>query len=631
MFYSQIILAKKGPLGKIWLAAHWDKKLTKVQIFQTDIPRSVESIIKPQVPLALRVSGHLLLGVVRIYSRKVKYLMNDCTEALVKIKLAFRPGVVDLPDKLARGATSGITVSNFSELDVELDAALPFVLEELPTPDRWISTGTQMIARRKDITLLDSEMKPSNAQRTSIVYAPFTVSSQMNAVCDDGDWAETEFDPRDENVTFTDDIELARNADLTPLSTSYVEMQDAPNNSGLNLDYFERDDAMLQSGIEVDNYGDGLEHFSLDTAKETKTDMDCQNIEGIPINHIDENSRCSVASLKNGHMEGAIENEPIKRRKRRLLIDDVTELTRAQIKRNLVNTSDTVRLVLAPKDRFNLPDPRHFCLLEERMRLPNRTNLAPNLASLYSWTMQEDPLPFKLRKGHTCVGPLITNDTSLKSIEQKHDAMEDSEACDVEVARNAGSVDDTHWPEEVESGFLHNNTGGQQTTSSYDNGENGGEDGLHDLIGEECPSTSVDMLCGRSEGIGSILVDAGNFELGAVNDMQSEENIRSPSVHDDLNAEAKYAVEWTSTINQRWHPHTKKVMKMLTLQFDISDSVTYYDIAGFSTGRKVGRRTAAGAFFELLQLKTWDCVNIEQEKAYSNIIVSKGPRFRNEV
>ena len=41
MFYSQIILAKKGPLGKIWLAAHWDKKLTKSQIFQTDIETSV--------------------------------------------------------------------------------------------------------------------------------------------------------------------------------------------------------------------------------------------------------------------------------------------------------------------------------------------------------------------------------------------------------------------------------------------------------------------------------------------------------------------------------------------------------------------------------------------------------------
>ena len=41
VFYSQIILAKKGPLGKIWLAAHWDKKLTKSQIFQTDIGSSV--------------------------------------------------------------------------------------------------------------------------------------------------------------------------------------------------------------------------------------------------------------------------------------------------------------------------------------------------------------------------------------------------------------------------------------------------------------------------------------------------------------------------------------------------------------------------------------------------------------
>ena len=29
MFYSQVILAKKGPLGNIWLAAHWDRKLTK--------------------------------------------------------------------------------------------------------------------------------------------------------------------------------------------------------------------------------------------------------------------------------------------------------------------------------------------------------------------------------------------------------------------------------------------------------------------------------------------------------------------------------------------------------------------------------------------------------------------------
>jgi hypothetical protein len=38
-------------------------------------------------PLALRISGQLLLGVCRIYSRKAKYLLDDCNEALVKIKM----------------------------------------------------------------------------------------------------------------------------------------------------------------------------------------------------------------------------------------------------------------------------------------------------------------------------------------------------------------------------------------------------------------------------------------------------------------------------------------------------------------------------------------------------------------
>jgi cohesin complex subunit SCC1 len=38
-------------------------------------------------PMALRLSGQLLLGVVRIFSRKTRYLLEDCNEALVKIKM----------------------------------------------------------------------------------------------------------------------------------------------------------------------------------------------------------------------------------------------------------------------------------------------------------------------------------------------------------------------------------------------------------------------------------------------------------------------------------------------------------------------------------------------------------------
>lgn len=61
MFYAHIILAKKGPLARIWLAAHWDKKLTKAHVFETNIEKSVEGIMQPKVKLALRTSGHLLL------------------------------------------------------------------------------------------------------------------------------------------------------------------------------------------------------------------------------------------------------------------------------------------------------------------------------------------------------------------------------------------------------------------------------------------------------------------------------------------------------------------------------------------------------------------------------------------
>jgi cohesin complex subunit SCC1 len=71
----------------VWLAAH-ERKLTKAQLLQTSITRSTQAIVEQdEAPLALRLSGQLLLGVVRIYSRKARYLLDDCNEALMKIKL----------------------------------------------------------------------------------------------------------------------------------------------------------------------------------------------------------------------------------------------------------------------------------------------------------------------------------------------------------------------------------------------------------------------------------------------------------------------------------------------------------------------------------------------------------------
>jgi cohesin complex subunit SCC1 len=121
MFYAHFVLNKKGPLARIWLAAHWDKKLTKAHVFETNIEQSVEGILQPKVKMALRTSGHLLLGVVRIYSRKAKYLLADCNEAFVKIKMAFRPGMVDLPEDNREAAMNAITLPEvFHDFDTEM-------------------------------------------------------------------------------------------------------------------------------------------------------------------------------------------------------------------------------------------------------------------------------------------------------------------------------------------------------------------------------------------------------------------------------------------------------------------------------------------------------------------------------
>ncbi|CAI4216616.1 unnamed protein product [Parascedosporium putredinis] len=91
MFYSETLLQKSGPLARVWLSANLERKLSKTHILQSDLGESIEAILMPsQAPMALRLSGQLLLGVVRIYSRKTRYLLDDCNEALMKIKMAFR-------------------------------------------------------------------------------------------------------------------------------------------------------------------------------------------------------------------------------------------------------------------------------------------------------------------------------------------------------------------------------------------------------------------------------------------------------------------------------------------------------------------------------------------------------------
>ncbi|XP_006860795.1 PREDICTED: double-strand-break repair protein rad21-like protein 1 [Chrysochloris asiatica] len=120
MFYTHVLMSKRGPLAKIWLAAHWEKKLTKAHVFECNLEITIEKIISPKVKIALRTSGHLLLGVVRIYNRKAKYLLADCSEAFLKMKMTFCPGLVDLPKENFEAAYNAITLpEEFHDFDFQ--------------------------------------------------------------------------------------------------------------------------------------------------------------------------------------------------------------------------------------------------------------------------------------------------------------------------------------------------------------------------------------------------------------------------------------------------------------------------------------------------------------------------------
>ncbi|XP_041526423.1 double-strand-break repair protein rad21-like protein 1 [Microtus oregoni] len=119
MFYTHVLMSKRGPLAKIWLAAHWEKKLTKAHVFECNLEITIQKILSPKVKIALRTSGHLLLGVVRIYNRKAKYLLADCSEAFLKMKMTFRPGLVDLPKENFEAAYNTITLpEEFHDFDI---------------------------------------------------------------------------------------------------------------------------------------------------------------------------------------------------------------------------------------------------------------------------------------------------------------------------------------------------------------------------------------------------------------------------------------------------------------------------------------------------------------------------------
>ncbi|XP_026546390.1 double-strand-break repair protein rad21 homolog [Notechis scutatus] len=336
MFYMQLLMNKRGPLSKIWLAAHWDKKVTKAHIFECNLEDTIEKILSPKFKIALRTSGHLLLGVVRIYHRKTKYLLTDCNEALLKMQSTFQPGLVDLPKGNSEAIYNAITLPEvFHDFDTQLpdmnaiEVAQHFTLHQ---------------SKIEDITL--TEFYGQNVLHGS---------------------------------NFVEEIEIPRHASffsdsLINSSNSLLADHSSSNLTGgkiaLEYDGFGDEEAgrdMIDDILGTDQNGllaifDMEEELPLppkdpvDNRKGTTFDPDQAVSKHETRNH-QRNETTLLFSEEDGFVPYPIEvylflKKRRSKRKRKLLIDPVKQLSKATMQKQLANYGDTLApLKIAPPTR----------------------------------------------------------------------------------------------------------------------------------------------------------------------------------------------------------------------------------------------------------------------------------------
>jgi hypothetical protein len=107
------------------------------------------------------------------------------------------------------------------------------------------------------------------------------------------------------------------------------------------------------------------------------------------------------------------------------------------------------------------------------------------------------------------------------------------------------------------------------------------------------------------------------LSLGLANDFVREFDEEEEGDEDDPRQDQGDALASSSS---KWHKHTVKVFEMLHRNMpDDEPQVMSFD--SICDVRDVTRRTACGFFFELLQLKTWDFIELGQDEFFGDIKV----------
>ncbi|XP_036686152.1 double-strand-break repair protein rad21 homolog isoform X1 [Balaenoptera musculus] len=627
MFYAHFVLSKRGPLAKIWLAAHWDKKLTKAHVFECNLESSVESIISPKVKMALRTSGHLLLGVVRIYHRKAKYLLADCNEAFIKIKMAFRPGVVDLPEENREAAYNAITLpEEFHDFDQplpdldDIDVAQQFSLNQ---------------SRVEEITMREEVGNISILQEN-----------------DFGDFGMDDREIMREGSAFEDDDMLVS----TGASNLLLEPEQSTSNLNEKINHLEYEDQYKD-----DNFGEGNDGGILDDKLISNNDggifddPPALSEAGVMLpeqparDDMDEDDNVSMGGPDSPdsvdpvepmptmtdqttlvpNEEEAFALEPIDitvketkaKRKRKLIVDSVKELDSKTIRAQLSDYSDIVTtLDLAPPTK--------------KLMMWKETGGVEKLFSLPAQPLWNNRL---LKLFTRCLTPLVPEDLRKRrkggeadNLDEFLKEFENPEVPREEQPPQQRQRDVIDEPILEEPSRLQESMETSRTNLDESAMPPPPPQGVKRKVGQMDPEPMIPPQQVEQMEIPPVELppeEPPNIcqlipELELLPEKEKEKEKEKEDDEEEEDEDASGGDQ--DQEERRWNKRTQQMLHGLqrALAKTGAESISLLELC-----RNTNRKQAAAKFYSFLVLKKQQAIELTQEEPYSDIIATPGPRF----
>ncbi|XP_075373073.1 double-strand-break repair protein rad21-like protein 1 [Mycteria americana] len=571
MFYMHLLVNKRGPLAKIWLAAHWEKKLTKAHIFECNLETTVTKIISPKFTIALRTSGHLLLGVVRIYHRKAKYLLADCSEALTKMKTAFRPGLVDLPEENFEAAYQSITLpEEFHDFETPLpdlnaiDVAEHFTLNQSRAEDITLTEDYE-----SNILLCDRNFdeEPDALRKRSFFDGSILTSSNSlvadhNSASVNGDKSALHEDTYCfENDCFGDEEDAA----------DMIEILLRDEQNGLDKDILDMEEERPLSQDLPEN-STAIESSCADTTIKKVSHLTNETIlllkeeEGFVLEPVDDT---------------AVTQRKKKKRKRKLLVDVDKELSCSAIYNQLNNCTDILAtLDLAPPTKKTMMWKKSGGV-DKLLSHATQPVVHAELQMLFAKCFKSHG--FKMRRNG------IQRESDMEKTRKEQDTTE------------MLTVEEPSYLQES----AHSETERKLRNDSFMSTTRNNRNETDDTCGETIPQDGTAFSESSS---------LANNSLGQEAETQRAELTNEPRSNGKDSEEI------------RWNKRTLQLLK--TLQHLKRSGVCSFSLRELC--RKSNRKEAAAKFYIFLVLKKQSVIELHQSAPFADITATLGPMFNTQ-